>query len=121
MMKGELLTKQAGRDLKYQVVDWCGAMAGAAVDEVFEDAWFHGKNQICQIVDENDHLVVVVDSECPDHISHHKKERRNSSITELCRQGVVLYYYHSIHERHHHVCLALKKASVTAPSFVGAG
>ena len=107
-MKAELLTKQAGRDLKYQVVDWCGSMAGTAVDEVFEDAWFHGKNQICQIVDENDHLVVVLDSECPDRVDH-GAPARDSVITDLCQQGIVLYYYHSIHERRHHVCLALKK------------
>jgi len=108
-MNKELLTKEASQDLRHKIEDWCGWTAGTAVEEVFEDAWFHGKNQVCQLVDENDHLVVVVDSDCPDHVNHEQKERQNSVITELCQQGVVLYYYHSIHSKHHHVCLAVKK------------
>lgn len=119
-MNKELLTRESSEDLKLRIVDRCGWMAGTAVAEVFEDAWFHGKNHVCQIVDENEHLVVVVDSECPDHVDHRRKERQNSVITELCRQGVVLYYYHSIHAKHHHVCLALNKKGAAVPAFVGA-
>ncbi|MDP1809118.1 MAG: hypothetical protein Q8L35_06235 [Actinomycetota bacterium] len=114
-MNKELLTKESGQNFKHKIEDWCGWMAGTAADEIFEDAWFHGKNQVAQLVDENDHLVIVVDSDCPDHINHQQKERQNSVITELCRQGVVVYYYHSIHAKHHHVCLAVRKAGAVGP------
>ena len=119
-MNEEILTKKTSQDLKLKIADWCGRIAATAAGEVFEDAWFHGKNQVCQIIDENDHLVVVVDSECPDTVNHHLKERRKSVIDALCQQGVVLYYYHSIHEKRHHVCLALKKkGDPAAPAFAG--
>ncbi len=113
----EILTKETGNSLKLEIADRCGR---TAADEVFEDAWFHGKNQVCQIIDENDHVVVVVDSECPDQVDHPLNTRQKSVIDALCRQGIVLYYYHSIHEKHHHVCLALKKkGGSTAGSLAG--
>lgn len=118
-MRKEALTRDSGTTLRHQVVDGCGTMAGIAVDELFEDAWFHGKNQICQIVEETDHVIVILDSECPDNVKHEGGEKRDSVITGLCRQGIVLYYYHSIHEKHHHVCLALKKLFAQAPVAVG--
>ena len=115
-MKDERLTEKSGQDLKLQVIDRCGQMAGVAVSEIFEDAWFHGKNQVCQLVDENDHILVVLDSECTGHAGQTEpKDRKVSAISKLCKNGVVLYYYHSINDKHHHVCLALKKKLAWLP------
>ncbi len=106
------LTKQQGEHLKVKITDECGWMACVAVDEVFQDAQFHGQNLACELVNENDHIIVVLDSDCSPKSNHRTPKERNESImTELCQQGIVVYYYHTIKDKHHHVCLALKKKS----------
>lgn len=109
----EVLTKERSDYLKVTVTDSCGWLACMTVDKIFEDARFHGNNLVYTLVNEEDHLVVILDSDCSNKSGHAiPKEQENSTMTALCDQGVVLYYYHSIEGKHHHVCLALKKQLV---------
>lgn len=122
MTMKETLTREVSEDYKLIVADSCGWLASVAVDEIFEDAWFHGKNQICQLKEKEDHIVVLIDSDCPDRLPPKVSANRpDSVISELCQQGIVMYYYHTIKERHHHVCLALKKKSIIAEGPIGHG
>lgn len=108
----ETLTKQESEQVKVKITDECGWMACVAVDEVFQDALFHGQNLSCELVNEDDHVIVVLDSDCSPKSNHRTHKERNESImTELCQQGIVVYYYHTIKDKHHHLCLALKKKS----------
>ncbi len=105
-----VLTRKRSDNLKLTVTDSCGWLACIAVDEMFEDARFHGKNLAYTLVEEEDHLVVILDSDCSNKSQHRTtKVHEDSTMTTLCDQGVILYYYHSIKDKHHHVCLALKK------------
>ncbi len=106
----EVLTRKKSDDLKLTVTDSCGWLACIAVNEIFEDAGFHGKNLAYKLINKEDHLVVILDSDCSNKSGHAApKEHDDSTMMSLCDQGVVLYYYHSIKNKHHHVCLALKK------------
>ena len=114
-MNGVVCTAKSTRELRERIIDTCGGWAGRAAEQVFEDAHFHGKNHVYRLVDQNDHLVVVLDCDCPDHVDH-RTRNHDSVITQLCLQGVVIYYYHSIKSKHHHVCLALKKKGAVQPA-----
>ncbi len=107
-MSGKRLTEELKISLRAEVEALCGQIAGPAVAEVFLDTNYHGSNYTCELVDQEDHLVVVLDCECSK--SHDGGDQRRPSVLgDLFEEGIVLYYYHSIIEKRHHICLAMRK------------
>lgn len=114
VMGREYLDDALKESLRSKVETLCGRAAGPAVAEFFDDTEYHGKNYTCELVDENDHLVVVLDCECS--LGQTNASQDVHSVTdELLKQGVILYYSHSIVESRHHICLAVKKTGATYP------
>ena len=107
-MSGKRLTEELKVSLRAEVEALCGRIAGPAVAEVFLDTKYHGSNYTCELVDQEDHLVVVLECECSK--SHGSDGQRDPSVLGgLFEDGIVLYYYHSIIEKRHHICLAVRK------------
>ena len=113
-MSGQSLTDALKASLRSQIELDCGPAAGSAVAELFHDAQYHGKNYTCELVDEYDHVVVIVDCDCAQ--SKGPADDNVRSVNDdLFNQGVILYYDHSILEKRHHIRLAIKKAGVPYP------
>ena len=61
----EVLTRKKSDDLKLTVTGSCGWLACIAVNVIFENAGFHGKNLVYELVNKEHRLVVLLlDSDC---------------------------------------------------------
>lgn len=105
------LTSSISVEVQHTVIKSCGWLAALAATEALDTTLHHGKNHTCELIDNDDYMLLVLESDCPDgkHRSEAGSGDRDSIIGGLCRQGVVMYYYHTIYHRHHRVCLALRK------------
>ena len=114
-MKEISLTAEAKKQLREEVVNRCGLAAGRAFLEVLDDTRDHGRDYTAKIIYERDYLVVVLNCQCSNGNENSRHANRSKPIIkDLFGQGVVVYYYHSILEKHHQICLALRKIGLTA-------